>query len=64
MAKLQEDIREMQSLRTRIATAVRTTIETHLALLEGLSDDPADDPILGGKVAYLARAKPTGESEA
>ncbi len=63
VAKLQEDIREMQSLRTRIATAVRTTIETHLALLEGLSDDPADDPILDGKVAYLARAKPGGDTE-
>ncbi len=56
-AKLQEDIREMQSLRTRIATAVRTTIETHLALLEGLSEDPVGDPALEGKVAYLNPTK-------
>jgi cell division initiation protein len=57
VARLQEDIREMRSLRIRIATAVRTTIETHLALLEGLSEDPEADPILDAKVAHLARAK-------
>src|SRR5262249_10937723 len=34
-AKLAEDIREMKGLRTRLATAVRSTIETHLQLLEG-----------------------------
>ena len=42
-AKLQEDIREMKSLRGRIASVVRSTIETHLMLLDGLSQDPPDE---------------------
>jgi cell division initiation protein len=54
-AKLAEDIREMKILRTRLAAAVRAAIETHLALLEGLAEDPPDDPQLDGKVAYLTR---------
>ncbi len=61
VAKLTEDIRQMRGLRTRLAAAVRTTIETHLALLEGLSQDPEDDPILDGKVAFLAHAKSLSE---
>jgi len=44
-AKLQEDIREMKSLRGRIASVVRSTIETHLTLLDGLSKDPPDEAI-------------------
>ena len=55
-AKLAEDIREMKALRTRLAAAVRSAIETHLALLEGLAEDPPDDPQLEGKGAYLNRS--------
>ena len=54
-AKLAEDIREMKGVRSRLASAVRTTIETHLALLEGLAEEPAEDPLLDGKVAFLTR---------
>ena len=54
VAKLAEDIREMKMLRSRIATSVRSAIETHLRLLEGLADDVPEDPILEGKVAYLS----------
>jgi cell division initiation protein len=54
-AKLAEDIREMKGVRARLASAVRTTIETHLALLEGLAEEPAEDPLLDGKVAFLTR---------
>lgn len=57
VAKLAEDIREMRQLRTRIASSVRSTIETHLQLLEGLSTDGAEDPLLDGKVAFLASPK-------
>ena len=57
VAKLAEDIREMRQLRTRIASAVRSAIETHLQLLEGLATDGAEDPTLDGKVAYLAAPK-------
>lgn len=55
-ATLAEDIREMKALKTQLASAVRTTIETHLGLLEGLAADPPNDPILEGKVAYLNRS--------
>ena len=55
-AKLAEDIREMKQLRSRIAAAVRSTIETHLTLLEGLAEDLPEDPLLDGKVTYLARS--------
>ena len=56
-ARLAEDIREMKLLRSRLAGAVRTTIETHLALLEGLAadDEPVeekpDDPPAAGTLA-------------
>jgi cell division initiation protein len=63
-ARLAEDIREMKGLRTRLAAAVRTTIETHLSLLEGLAAPDEED---GGeeKIAYLTparRAAGSGES--
>ena len=55
-ANLAEDIREMKQLKTRLSTAVRAAIETHLGLLEGLAENPPDDPLLEGKVAYLTRS--------
>lgn len=57
-ARLAEEIRELKSLRTRIAAAVRTTIETHLTLLDGLAAELPEDPLLDGKVAYLTRRDP------
>jgi cell division initiation protein len=54
VAKLGEDIREMQTLRTRLGASVRSVIETHLSILEGLAGDLPDDPLVDGKVAYLA----------
>ncbi len=65
-ARLAEDIREMRSLRARLATSVRATIETHLAILESLEVDRHSDPDLDDKVAYLgkqqrsARVRPPG----
>jgi cell division initiation protein len=58
VAKLAEDIREMRQLRTRLAAAVRSAIETHLGLLEGLSGELPEDPILDGKVTFLAPKAP------
>ncbi len=55
-AKLAEDIREMKQLKTRLSAAVRAAIDTHLGLLEGLAENPPDDPLLEGKVAYLSRS--------
>jgi cell division initiation protein len=57
VAKLAEDIREMRGLRTRLAASVRSAVETHLSLLEGLSADLPEDPVLDGKVAFLAAPK-------
>jgi cell division initiation protein len=53
-AKLTDDIREMRHVRTRLTASVRATIEAHLGLLDGLAADDSDDPVLGGKVSYLA----------
>jgi len=58
VAKLAEDIREMRQLRMRIGTSVRAAIETHLQILEGLAEDGPEDPLLDGKVAFLAAPEP------
>jgi cell division initiation protein len=57
VAKLAEDIREMRQLRTRLGASVRSAVETHLQLLEGLATDGPEDPLLDGKVAFLAAPK-------
>jgi len=54
-AKLAEDIRGMKDLRYRLAAALRATIETHLGLLEGLAEDPPNEPLLESTIASLAR---------
>lgn len=41
-AQLSADIREMKNLRCRMAAEVRTTLQTHLTLLEGLVNDPPE----------------------
>ncbi len=41
-AQLSADIREMKNLRCRMAAEVRTTLQTHLSLLEGLVNDPPE----------------------
>jgi len=53
--KLGQDIREMKQLKRRLASAVRAAIQTHLNLLDGLEEDPAEEQ-LEGRVAYLTRA--------
>jgi len=63
VAKVAEDIREMKALRTRLAAAVRTTIETHLAMLETLGAAETEDPVLDGKVSYLARTRRSSNTE-
>ncbi len=53
-AKLGDEIREMRGLRTRLAQALRATLETHLSLVSSIEDanHESDD---AGKVTYLAR---------
>ena len=53
-AKLTEEIREMRGMRTRLAEGLRSTIETHLALVDSIEEanhEAAEDD----KVTYLAR---------
>jgi cell division initiation protein len=63
VAKLSEDIREMKALRSRVAAAVRNTIETHLALLENVGAEDTEDPLLEGKVSYLTRTRRAANRE-
>ena len=53
-AKLGEEIREMSGMRTRLAEVLRTTLETHLALVESLSQASLEET--EAKVTYLARS--------
>jgi cell division initiation protein len=58
-AKLAEDIREMKTLKVRLAASLRATIETHLGLLEGLAADPADERPAGQPPAAPSRGERT-----
>jgi cell division initiation protein len=63
VARLAEDVREMKLLRSRIGASIRSTIETHLSLLDGLCGElPEDDALLQGKVAYLPRPPRSGSA--
>jgi len=53
-ARLDEEIREMSGMRTRLAEALRTTLETHLTLVESLSQASLEET--EAKVTYLARS--------
>jgi cell division initiation protein len=56
--RLAGDLREMKQLRTRLAASVRSTIDTHLGLLDALAKDPPEEPSLGNSAAFLARCSP------
>lgn len=46
-ARLSEEIRSLRGLRSRLASALRTSIETHLSLVEALAQDPDhDEPVV------------------
>ena len=65
VAKLAQDIREMKLLRVRLGTTIRAVIETHLTLLDGLSQDASEDAAAQDKVSYLtppSRAAEAGEA--
>lgn len=62
-ATLSEEIRELRGLRTRVASSLRTTIATHLSLIDRLDQDD-DEPIpqLTGIVRKYRAADPKIES--
>ncbi len=53
-AKLGEEIREMRGMRTRLAEVLRTTLETHLTLVDSIEEANHEDGDQA-KVTYLAR---------
>ncbi|MGH0034869.1 MAG: DivIVA domain-containing protein [Myxococcota bacterium] len=62
-SRLAEEIREMVGLRTRLATALRAAIDTHLSLIDSLEEDSPEEAHLDGKVTYLSRpASPRASS--
>jgi cell division initiation protein len=52
-AKLGEEIREMRGMRSRLAEALRSTIETHLSMVDSIEEASHQDE--EAKVTYLAR---------
>jgi cell division initiation protein len=57
-SQLAEDIREMRSLRTRLAASIRSAIENQLSMLDSLQEDrEAEAPLEDGKVTFLSRSK-------
>jgi cell division initiation protein len=64
-AKLAQDIREMKLLRARLSTTIRAAIDTHLSLLDGLSQGDPEGAVDDDKVSYLtppSRAAEPGEA--
>lgn len=61
-ATLSEEIRELRGLRTRVASALRSTLDTHLCLIDRLEQDD-DEPIpqLTGIVRKHFAADPENE---
>ena len=54
-AKIGEDIREMRGVRTRLAEALRTTLETHRTHVDRIQEASQGDEELA-EVMYLARS--------
>jgi len=59
-AKLSQDLREMKELRSRLAGSLRSTIETHLTLIESLAGPESDRPE-EDNVAYLTPHRKAAE---
>jgi len=63
-AHLAEEIREMRGLRTRLAMALRASIETHLSLIDSLEQEPGGEDLADGRLAYLTRPAEDAENPA
>ncbi len=50
-ARLDQDIREMRALRSRLAESLRSAAATHMALLDTLEADPAEDDPFSQRLA-------------
>lgn len=49
-ARLSEEIRELRGLRTRLASALRSTIDTHGAMVDSICGDENDETIVQGEL--------------
>ena len=56
-SKLAGDLRQMKNIRSQLAGSIRSTIDTHLELLNTLAKDPESDPSIGDDASYLARSE-------
>ena len=52
--RIAADIREMKLIRSQIATVVRNSIETHLALLDSLAEESPEERLIEAKASYAA----------
>ena len=59
-AKIGEEIREMRGMRTRLAEALRATLEAHMALVDTLEEASHESD--EAKVTYLARTPAAREA--
>ena len=62
MGRLGEEIRELRGLRSRLAASMRTSLETHLALVEAL-DAGQQQPATGNAVSLEDDGLETGPLE-
>ncbi len=53
-SRIASDIREMKLIRSQIASVVRNSIETHLALLDSLAEETPEERLLEAKASYVA----------
>jgi len=57
-AQLSQDIKDMRHLKIRMAAAVRSTIESHLQLLQSLAEEPPDAPRTAARVTHVSGSPP------
>lgn len=62
-ATLSEEIRELRGLRTRYAASLRSTIDTHLGLIDRLEGED-EEPIEHLMATLIKPSEPGGETEA
>jgi cell division initiation protein len=60
-SKLAVDLREMKQLRTRLSASVRAAIETHLGILDGLTEAPDDELSIAPAEAFVPIVRETRE---
>ena len=55
-ATMSEELREMRQLRTRLASSLRASIETHLKIIDSLEVEPEPELVDSGPMTYRSRS--------